>query len=500
MKAHFLTIKLNTAFAAFSLVFCCAVSLLGQSKADLPAKFRVGERLSYNVTFASFPNVAYFETFVVSSGKFGGREAVELQGRIRTFDIVSAAFSSIDESRTVFASPDSGMPLYIKRSVNLGGIPKETVTNLLTAPAVNFDFLTMLYRAREAGGTGSFTFEEEGETFVITFAAGAEEKAKTPAGEFETFLSTVQSPYFDSRGIRELKVNFTSDEYKVPVLIRFRTAKGVFVAELSGLTVEEIRPPVVIPTPTPVPQPTPTPKPKVTPEQYVDNRPLLREVGFELGESLEYKVTSAGQTASTFIMQAKERKQIQNQDCLVLTANVTSSPQNNRPFMLGDSMTANVDPDTLVPRTFDIKFGGAALTPFNQNLTFDGKTGAVSFGTKRVDSPIGTHSLLSLIYAMRSFNLKPSKNLNNPVNDTRVAVFWVDRPYVFILRPNDIETITLNGEKTAAQMIAVKTGNTQLDALGIKIWLSTEDRRVPLRISAGSFQADLVSVSNIFNN
>ena len=48
-------------------------------------------------------------------------------------------------------------------------------------------------------------------------------------------------------------------------------------------------------------------------------------------------------------------------------------------------------------------------------------------------------------------------------------------------------------------MIAVKTGNPQLDALAIKVWLSIEDSRVPLRFSAGTYQADLISTTNIFN-
>ena len=95
--------------------------------------------------------------------------------------------------------------------------------------------------------------------------------------------------------------------------------------------------------------------------------------------------------------------------------------------------------------------------------------------------------------------MKPSKDLSNPVNDTRVAVFWNARPYVFVLRPSNPDTITLDGEKVGAQMISINTSNPQLDALSIKVWLSTDDRRVPLRFTAGTFQADLVSESNIFN-
>ncbi|MDI1242180.1 MAG: hypothetical protein PSX80_09700, partial [bacterium] len=57
--------------------------------------------------------------------------------------------------------------------------------------------------------------------------------------------------------------------------------------------------------------------------------------------------------------------------------------------------------------------------------------------------------------------------------------------------------ITLNGEKRQAQLIAINTGNRELDQLTIKVWLSTDATRVPLRFSAGQYQADLVSVSNV---
>jgi hypothetical protein len=94
---------------------------------------------------------------------------------------------------------------------------------------------------------------------------------------------------------------------------------------------------------------------------------------------------------------------------------------------------------------------------------------------------------------MRSFNLKPSPIRDNPVNDTRVAVFWESQPYVFTLRPRPMEEITVNGEKRQAQQITINTGNPQLDQLALKVWLSADGARVPLRFSAGPYQAELVS-------
>jgi len=480
------------------LLFAVSASVFGQVAANLSTFFRPGERLSYNVSFEKFNNVAFFETYVVSTGKMAGRDVVELQARVKTFDIVSAAFTLIDESRTVFAAPDSGLPVFITRTINSGVIAKETNQNFLAAPTTNYDLLTLVFKAREAGGAGTFPFNENGESYVATFANGVTEKVKTDVGDYDTTISTVQSTYLDGSGIKELKINFSADEYRVPVLIRFRTDKGAFVANLAGITFDEVKP-IASPTPIPLqtPRPSATPKPLATPEPYVDNLPLLRELIFELGEKLEYKVTTAGQPVANLVLQAKERKQVQGIDTLLLTATVNGIDQRNRTFVLGDSIIARVNPDTLAPRTFELKFGGQ-LAPFSQAISVDPVTGVISFGANRIEAPVGTHSLLSLIYGMRSFNLKPSKDLSNPVNDTRVAVFWNDKPYIFVLRPSNADTITINGERVGAQMISITTRNPQLDALTIKVWLSIDDSRVPLRFSVGAFQADLASSSNIF--
>jgi hypothetical protein len=229
----------------------------------------------------------------------------------------------------------------------------------------------------------------------------------------------------------------------------------------------------------------------------VPNQALAPELAFQLGETLEYRITAAGRPVATFVTRARERVQVAGRDTLILSSTVTNVSPGNPILALNDSIVANVDPVSLAPYTLNIRMAGplAALT---QSAIFDDRTGSITFkGTSKVDAPIATHSILSLIYAMRSFNLKPSKVRDNPVNDTRVAVFWDSRPYVFTLRPSAAAEITVNGEKRQAQLITINTGNPELDQLGLKVWLSMDASRVPLRFSAGQYQADLVSVSTV---
>ncbi len=467
----------------------------GRSFAQVqPTQFKVGEKLAYSISFGKFEDSGYMEFYVASRGLLGGKDSVEIRSKIKTFGFVSATFAMLDETRTVFAAPDSGLPLYIRRTVNDGPLPKETITNYLKTPATNFDPLTLIYKIRHSGGVGSFTFYEGEQVYTATFVGGKAERLKLSAGEFDTTTSTVQSEFLAVNGIKDLKINFTNDEDRIPVLFRFKTAKGECRIELVSSHMDETTP-VVKPTPTATPSPTPivlaTPRPTATPAQYVENQPLLPELGFALGEKLDYNLSDGGKPIGVVTLEAKERNLFEKKDSLLLTATVTAIDPGNKTFALGDSIKAQVDPDTLAPKWFEAKFAGG-LRGLNQTVTFDPRTGNIAFGgSAPVDGPVGTHSLLSLIYAMRSFNLKKSNVANNPVNDTRVAVFWETKPHVFTLRPDVPAELIINGEKVSAQLITINTGNPKLDALSIKIWLGAANR-TPIRFAVGTFQADLI--------
>jgi hypothetical protein len=459
-----------------------------------PESFRIGERITYTVAFEKFSNVAYAEIHTVSRGKIGDITAVELRSRFKTLNFVSAAFYLVDESRMVFASPDTGLPLYISRTLNTGGLPKESIQNYLAAPTANYDLLTLIYKVRQSGGNGSVLVQDGERSSSAVFQAGGNEKVKTDLGEYDTTLVNVQCECFNEMGIRDVRVNLSTDEARLPVLIRFRTSKGEFRARAASVQNTEPAVAEVDPTPTPIKPVKPVVIPSPTPRPYVENGPLAPELSFALGETLEYLVTTNGQAAGKFVLQARERRLFQNQDSLLLTATVTSAEPGNNVFDLNDQVRVYVDPETLGPRHAEISFTGL-LSSFNQTAVFDSKTSTINFngGTGKADAPVGTHSILSLIYALRSFNLKPSRDTANPINDTRVAVFWDDKPYVFTLRPANAETITLQGEKISAQPVTITTNNSKLDALRPRLWLSNDERRVPLRFILGSFQADLIS-------
>jgi hypothetical protein len=353
--------------------------------------------------------------------------------------------------------------------------------------------LSLLYKVRQSGGSGSFILSEGERTYSVTFQPQQSEHVRTDAGEFDTVISNVQSEYLTEHGILLMRINFSSDEAHIPVLIRFKTVKGEFRVTLSGRLIAE---PEVEATPAPAVTPTPktviTPRP--TPTPYIDNEPLASDLGFLLGEKLTYRISNGGKAVATVQLLAKERKQIGRQDTLVLQASVISAEQGNGVFVPGDLVAANVDPETLSPFEVVSRLSGP-LARFGAPIKFDHRTGAVTSGTDRVDAPIGTHSFLSLQYAARSFNLTPSKDARNPVNDTRVAVFWNGSANIFMLRPFEPDTITVNGQSFSAQKVTVRTNDPQLDQMGFTIWFSTDPSRTPLMFKLGTYQAELTAAT-----
>lgn len=498
-RNHQLNFRVRYAVVLFAAAAIFIAVLGNIRRADAQAisgstpAFRIGEKLSYNISFGKFTDGGYAEMYVVSRGKLGGRDVVEIRSKTKTQGLVSASFFMIDEHRVVFADPDTGLPVFVKRTANDGPLPKETINNYLKEPTQSFDLITMIYKARHMGGVGTVPFLDGGRTHTATFQITGKEHIRTVAGEFDTSVSRMESDLFGANGFKDVRVNFTNDEEHVPVVIRIRTQKGEYRFSLLAVQVDE--PPVAAPTPTPKPTATPvvaaTPRPSPTPLPYFENKPLLPELGFDLGETLNYAISSAGKPVAALSLAAVERKLVQKKDSLLLAATVTGTQPGNTVFQTGDSLAVQVDPDTLAPFSYVSKFAGG-VPGLNQTVTFDQKNGNISFGAKDpYDGPIGTHSLLSLFYAMRSFNLQKSKDLTNPINDTRVAVFWESRPYIFVLRPDNPTELVINGEKTQVQGITVNTGNKQLDDLKIKVWL-TLDTRLPVRFSFGSYQADLV--------
>jgi hypothetical protein len=126
--------------------FAGAVSGLCQATEN---GYRIGEKLTYNVSFGQLQNVAFAELYTVSRGKLSGRDAIEVRGRLKTLELVGAQIFSVDESRTTFVAPETGLPLFIGRTNFSSASPQETTESFLNSPSSSLDLITLIGKIRD---------------------------------------------------------------------------------------------------------------------------------------------------------------------------------------------------------------------------------------------------------------------------------------------------------------------------------------------------------------
>ncbi|HEX9544954.1 MAG TPA: DUF3108 domain-containing protein, partial [Pyrinomonadaceae bacterium] len=154
-------------FSSFVLLAALAVSwgsrvATGQgSQPFSSAPYRVGERLTYNVSFSNFISAAHIELLVAARGNFFGRDALQLKGHIETTGMVNAALFAVNNDYITYVDPVSGMPFRGQQILRAASRTSETSADFNEPAGVaalpakrtgefpgTYDFLSAIYRTR----------------------------------------------------------------------------------------------------------------------------------------------------------------------------------------------------------------------------------------------------------------------------------------------------------------------------------------------------------------
>ena len=489
------------------------------------APYVVGERLSYNVSFSSFPTAAHVELLVAGRGQFSGREGVELRAHVETIGVVSAALYSINNDYVTFVAPATGLPYRARQTIREGA-RSEDVTNDLNAGAPGgpfmpstqtpaaapgaFDFLSALYRLRALplapGAVYAINVQQGARLYNAELRVTGRELVKTNVGSSNAVVTQVRVRGDSAADDHRVRVYFTDDERHVPVLITVRLRAGEVRAELAS---SEILPPTEpVPGTAGTPQLQPTPRPTNTPLMPGVTPPVrpggaaatppagaapLPELPFKVGEELNFNffLGKNEQPAGTATFRVRARARYFNRDGLLLSGSMrTIGPAQNL-FQVNDQINSYVEATTLLPFRTELSL----LEGRRQNkwvVSLDQNGGAALFddGT-RVDMPVNTHDLISVLYALRSFDLTPSKR-------TAVSLLVNKRPRPLYVNALSRANIQLGGQQIPAVELALTTGDAHTDSLALRLWVSADRRRLPLRITAqtplGPVRADLAII------
>jgi hypothetical protein len=484
-------------FIILFLAFVFPVAAQNGAHSFSQAPYRVGERLTYNVSFSNFPSAAHAELEVVSRGVHFGREAIELRAHVETAGVVNVALFAINNDYKTYIDPDTGLP-FRSQEVARDATKSTDTAHDFSQPAGNeaippkmsalggtYDFLSAFYRARALpladGAEYDISVRDEGFVYNIELKVIGRQTVRTNVGSFDTIVTQVKA---NNSRFSNVRIYFSDDERHVPVLFTAKISSGRLTAELSSS--EMIKPPpgTTVPPPVianPAPNPTASAPPVVTNDG---------DWPFPLNEQLNYQVFVGSSTTpmGTANFQVRGRSRYFERDGISLTVTAQTTNAAARLFVAKDQIDSYVDPKGLLPyRTVLNLVEGARR--LNQTLTVNQDAGTVTTerGT-RIEIPVGTHDYLSFFYAFRTFNLTLARN-------NKIPVLVENKPKTLIVTATKREQIGLSQRVIPAIALSITTDDPEPDKYQLRVWVSDDRRRLPLRITAmtqlGPLRADL---------
>jgi hypothetical protein len=162
-----------------------------------------------------------------------------------------------------------------------------------------------------------------------------------------------------------------------------------------------------------------------------------------------------------------------------------------RLFPVNDQINSYVDAATLLPFRTELRLQENRRRN-SWVVTADQDRGVALFDDQtRLEIPVGTHDLISVLYALRSFDLTPPKR-------NAVSILINKRPRTLFISSLQRETIQIGSQRIAATQLSLVTDDAKGDRFQIRLWVSADRRRLPLRLTAntplGSVRADLAII------
>ncbi|MET0625689.1 MAG: DUF3108 domain-containing protein [Pyrinomonadaceae bacterium] len=519
-------ILLTAALAALCL---CAAARGQQARTDINASpfsqtpYAVGERLTYTVSFSNFPTAAHVEMQVTERGPLYGREGVELRASVETIGVVAAALYALNNSYASFVDPSTGIPYRARQSIRQAGrvqdVTQDYNTPLGTSAlppgrdmpvmAGSYDFLSALYRIRalplSQGAVYALAVRNGETTYDAEVRVTGREMMKTNIGSSNVIVTQVRVRDNREADDYRLRLYFTDDERHVPVLITARHRAGEVRVELASAEVQPGAPgagvaaampspaqPAATPTPAP-PAVTTPPSPGTRPAPGTPAVTLPAELPFKPGEQLNFNffLGAAAQPVGTASFLVRPRARYFNREGLQLTANLQTTGPGQTLFPVNDQISSFVDVSTVLPFRTELSLVEGKRRARLVVSADQGSGSALFEDGTRVEMPVGTHDLLSVFYALRSFDLTPGKR-------NAVSLLVNKRPRLLFVTALRASTLQLGGQQIPAVELALQTSDPDGDRLTLRLWVSTDRRRLPLRLTAvtplGPVRADLAII------
>jgi Protein of unknown function (DUF3108) len=475
--------------------------------------FIVGERLSFNVSWANFPTAASLDLEVTERGQFYGQDSFQIRTRIETIGQVRSLFSEIDNQYISYVNPNTGIPLSVVSSIRQGKKQSEETVVLdqskkqaifpdestIRIPAGTYDLPSLIYglrlRSLTVGMKQKLTALYGRELIEIEAIVKGRERITTQTGTY----NTLHVKFYPQKRLSKYRayVWFSDDGQKLPVLITAKLPFGEVRAELTNATVSA-RPSTTLG------------KIPGLPDESGALRPLPdgangkpgggggggggREVPFTVGERLNYDISWGG-----FAGVGKAAFEVRQQGILgphhvfEFYGEATSTGAARVLVNVNDQIRSYALVDKLIPVRTDLRLReGKRFKQVSAVYDWKRNSALLSSGSE-VRLRAGTLDMISLFYAVRAADLKIGAVYN----------------YLFLDANYRLQNVTIKVAKQEA--ISGPLGNRdalQLDVLApapsqallAQVWISNDSRRLPLYLAVttrfGELRFQLTSSAN----
>ncbi|MFN2483297.1 MAG: DUF3108 domain-containing protein [Pyrinomonadaceae bacterium] len=514
------------ALFALSLLLVAPAQQARQGGApSAPPRLTVGEKLTYTVSYSNFADAAHVELYVAGRGSYFGREGVELRAHVETVGVVRAALLALDNYYFTYVDPQTGLP-YRAQTTAGATPPPPTMRDAMDAAARTQDVTTVAAPAGAAtvasahdlisalfalralplapGSSYPVSAQFQGTQYDAELRVTGRETVKTPAGSFNALAAQVRVRKNREADDLRLNVFFTDDERRVPVLVTARLRTGELRAALASDESVTTAAPAQLAAQPPQPQPTPrptndparggaAPRPATThsaPPAGGGASGAANDLPFNVGEQLSFNffLGNAAQPVGTAVLTVRSRGRYFNREGFLISATMTTAPPVDQVFPVRDNVVTYVSTTTLLPFRNELQ-QQEGTHRVQGVVSFDQERGsAVAADGKPIEIPVGTYDFISVLYAMRSFDLAPPKR-------NAVSLLINKRPRTLSITSVSRDQIDLGGQRISAYQLALSTDDARGDSLKLRLWIGSDKRRLPLRLTAvtplGLVRADL---------
>ncbi|MEP6959682.1 MAG: DUF3108 domain-containing protein [Nitrospirota bacterium] len=217
---------------------------------------------------------------------------------------------------------------------------------------------------------------------------------------------------------------------------------------------------------------------------------------FQVGELLTYDISWLNITAGTAVMAVSDAGTHGGRTLVKLLTTAQSRPAITKFFPVDNRVESIVDSTTLLPEHLTFKRREGKKKE-DLEYTFHQKEGQVTVvkggAAETSEMPPGTQDVISCLYYARSkLSLQPGSVMT-------MNVYHDKKNRKLDVRVEEIETVSGPwGEvETARVLVVMPFQGLFLNQGNIRVWFTTDDRRIPVRMKAkvviGSIVADLVS-------